>query len=135
MKYPDIANNDRSPENSHPDISTAVPRLTKMRKVGLYDPAWERDACGVGMVANVDGTENHRLIEQALEVLVNLEHRGAAGSDPDTGDGAGILFKMPHAFFNRVSQDLNINLPEAGHYGVGMVFLPQEEDLRVRVQR
>lgn len=135
MKDPVIANNDRSPENSHPDISTTVPRLTKMRKVGLYDPAWERDACGVGMVANVDGTENHRLIEQALEVLVNLEHRGAAGSDPDTGDGAGILFKMPHAFFNRVSQDLNINLPEAGHYGVGMVFLPQEEDLRVRVQR
>ena len=73
-----------------------------MRKVGLYDPAWERDACGVGMVANVDGTENHKLIEQALEVLVNLEHRGAAGSDPDTGDGAGILFKMPHTFFNRV---------------------------------
>ena len=66
------------------------PRLKKMRKAGLYDPAFERAACGVGIVANIDGTRSHRLIDQALEVLINLGHREACGCDPDTGDGAGV---------------------------------------------
>ncbi|HIF13069.1 MAG TPA: glutamate synthase subunit alpha, partial [Dehalococcoidia bacterium] len=109
-------------------------RFKKMRKAGLYDPAFERDACGVGMVANIDGSDNHKLIEQALEILVNLGHRGATGSDPETGDGAGILIQTPHSFFKRVTHELGFDLPEARRYGVGMMFLPREDDLRSSVE-
>ncbi len=112
----------------------APTRFKKMRKAGLYDPAFERDACGVGMVANIDGSDSHKLIEQALEVLVNLGHRGATGSDPETGDGAGILIQTPHSFFKRVTHELGFDLPEARHYGVGMMFLPREDDLRSSVE-
>ena len=130
-----VTTTDTNP-TTHAGIATPeyATRLKKMRKAGLYDPAWERDACGVGMVANVDGSENHQLIEQALEVLVNLGHRGASGSDPDTGDGAGILFQTPHAFFKRVTHEIGFDLPDAGRYGVGMVFLPQQDELRTRVE-
>ena len=82
------------------------------------------------MVANIDGTQNHLLMDHAVEVLVNLGHRGACGCDPETGDGAGILFQTPHAFFARVTRDLGFALPEAGSYGVGMSFLPQDAALR-----
>ena len=88
---------------------------------GLYDPAFEKDACGVGMVCSLKGVKSHDIVAKALQVLSNLEHRGATGYDPETGDGAGILFQVPHAFFNTVVS----GLPEAGNYGVGMVFLPQ----------
>jgi len=88
---------------------------------GLYDPAFEKDACGVGMVCSLKGVKSHDIVAKALQVLSNLEHRGATGYDPETGDGAGILFQVPHAFFSTVVN----GLPEAGNYGVGMVFLPQ----------
>ena len=93
---------------------------------GLYSPEHEHDACGVGMVANIKGEKTHAIITESLQVLDNLGHRGASGSDPDTGDGAGILVQMPDAFFQKVSSQVSVRLPSEGEYGVGMVFLPQE---------
>ncbi len=97
---------------------------------GLYDPAYEHDACGVGFVVNVKGVASHTIIEQGLQILANLTHRGACGCDPLTGDGAGILAQMPDAFLRKVTADLEITLPERGEYGVGMVFLPERVDER-----
>ena len=95
---------------------------------GLYDPKYEHDACGVGVVANLDGRKSHDIIRNAVNVLINLEHRGACGCDPHTGDGAGILFQIPHAFFHRHCKVTGISLPDPGKYGVGMVFLPREAE-------
>ncbi len=93
---------------------------------GLYSPEQEHDACGVGMVANIKGDKTHSIIAESLQVLDNLGHRGASGSDPDTGDGAGILVQMPDAFFRKTAAAQGISLPDEGEYGVGMVFLPQD---------
>ncbi|MFC1498089.1 glutamate synthase large subunit, partial [Verrucomicrobiota bacterium] len=101
-----------------------------MKKQGLYDPAFEHDACGVGFVVNINGTPSHAIISKAIDVLQNLVHRGAAGGDDQTGDGAGILIQIPHAFFQRETGRNGISLPPAGHYGIGSVFLPQEESFR-----
>ncbi|MFF0726571.1 glutamate synthase large subunit [Streptomyces sp. NPDC004134] len=92
---------------------------------GLYDPRYEHDACGVGFVATLSGEASHALVQQALTVLRNLEHRGATGSDPDTGDGAGILLQVPDAFLRATA---GFPLPAAGSYAVGMAFLPVAED-------
>ena len=99
-------------------------------KIGLYDPAFEHDACGVGVVANIKGVKSHDIIEKGIETLVNLGHRGACGRDPNTGDGAGILVQMPDQFFQKECARLGIRLPPYGEYGVGMVFLPQDPDDR-----
>ena len=109
-------------------------RLPPLTKQGLYDPQFERDACGVGVVANIAGVKSHDIIEKGLEVLVNLSHRGARGADPETGDGAGLLLQMPHQFFRRECAKLGISLPEPGQYGVGMVFLPMEAAQRKRCE-
>ncbi|MEC4674579.1 MAG: glutamate synthase large subunit [Nitrospirota bacterium] len=101
---------------------------------GLYDPQFEKDGCGIGFVANIKGNKSHDIVQQALQVLKNLHHRGAQGCDPCTGDGAGILMQISHEFFRRAAADIGINLPEAGGYGVGMVFLPQDEPLRHQCQ-
>jgi len=93
---------------------------------GLYHPQFEHDACGMGLVASIKGVKSHAILEQGLEVLINLTHRGAAGSDPETGDGAGILIQIPHEYFVRECASLGFNLPAAGEYGVGMVFFPVE---------
>jgi len=93
---------------------------------GLYHPAQEHDACGVGFVCNLGGEKTHRIIEQGVEVLINLTHRGAAGCDPETGDGAGLLFQLPDEFF-RASTGLKFKLPKAGRFAVGMVFLPVDK--------
>ncbi len=97
---------------------------------GLYDPNNEHDACGVGFVVDIKGRKSHDIVRQALTVLDNLTHRGACGCDPDTGDGAGILFQLPHEFFQVEAAKLGITLPEPCQYGVGMMFLPLEEDIR-----
>jgi glutamate synthase (ferredoxin) len=93
---------------------------------GLYDPQFEHDACGVGFVANVKGRKSHTIIEQALQVLLNLDHRGACGCEANTGDGAGILMQMPHEFLKLASKEAGVALPGFGEYGVGMVFLPPD---------
>ena len=100
------------------------------KKQGLYDPQFEKDNCGVGFVAHMKGNKSHTIIEQGLNVLVNLTHRGAVGSDPDSGDGAGILIQVPHRFLVKETEKLGIVLPNEGEYGVGMVFLPQEPNAR-----
>ena len=110
----------------HGGSARRVPLLKRLTKAGIYDPAFERDACGVGIVANIDGSPSHEIIAQALEVLVNLGHRGACGCDPETGDGAGILLQIPHDFFEQEARRIGLHLPEAGRYGVGMVFLPRD---------
>ena len=96
----------------------------------LYDPSRERAACGVGFVADIDGRRSNQILRHALTVLVNLRHRGACGCEPNTGDGAGVLFQMPHAFFRAVCAEAGINLPAAGAYGVGMVYLPPDPQQR-----
>jgi glutamate synthase (ferredoxin) len=93
---------------------------------GLYDPAHEHDACGVGFVVDIQGRKSHAIVSQALTVLKNLLHRGACGCEVNTGDGAGILIQMPHAFLARECAGLGITLPGPGHYGAGLVFLPHD---------
>ncbi len=97
---------------------------------GLYDPANEHDACGVGFVANVKGRKSHEIIQQGLQILVNLTHRGAVGADPLAGDGAGILMQVPDALLRAECSALGFELPPAGNYGVGMIFLPQLAETR-----
>ncbi len=93
---------------------------------GLYDPANEHDACGVGFVAHVKGQKSHSIVEQGLLILKNIDHRGAVGADPLQGDGAGILIQIPDQFYREEMAKQGVELPPAGEYGVGMVFLPQE---------
>ncbi|PVV06473.1 MAG: glutamate synthase large subunit [gamma proteobacterium symbiont of Ctena orbiculata] len=100
-------------------------------KQGLYDPANEHDACGVGFVANIKGVKSHDTIRQGLEILDRLTHRGAVGADPKAGDGAGILLQIPDAFFRGV---VDIELPPLGDYAIGMVFLPQNEASRAECE-
>jgi glutamate synthase domain-containing protein 2/glutamate synthase domain-containing protein 1/glutamate synthase domain-containing protein 3 len=101
-------------------------------KQGLYDPRHEKDACGVGFVANIKGAASHEIVRQAMKVLVNLNHRGASGAEVNTGDGAGITLQLPHAFF--ANGKLGFALPEPGAYGVGFMFLPRDAALRKRFE-
>jgi len=96
----------------------------------LYDPAFEHDACGVGFIVNMRGQPSREIVQRGLDILKNLEHRGACGCDPQTGDGAGILTQIPHRFFVEICRDLGVRLPEPGAYGVGTVFLPRKEEER-----
>jgi glutamate synthase (NADPH) large chain len=102
---------------SHPAVPAAQ---------GLYDPAHEHDACGVGFVAQIKGVRSHSIIEQGLTILKNLTHRGAVGADPKASDGAGILIQIPDRFFREEMARQGVRLPPAGQYGVGMVFLPSD---------
>ncbi|HET6439995.1 MAG TPA: glutamate synthase large subunit [Anaeromyxobacter sp.] len=99
-------------------------------KQGLYDPRNEHDSCGFGFVADIRGRKSHQIVEQSLQVLFNLEHRGAAGAEKNTGDGAGILLQLPDAFLRKEAKKLAIALPEPGNYGVAVVFLPQDQASR-----
>ena len=98
---------------------------------GLYDPSHEHDACGVGFLANIKGKKSHAIVEQGLQILKNLTHRGAVGADPLAGDGAGILLQLPDRFLREEMAKQGITLPPVGQYGVGMVFLPQEPASRL----
>jgi len=105
-------------------------RITSPQKQGLYDPQFEHDACGVGFVVHMKGNKSHSIVDQALTILVNLEHRGAVGAEPNTGDGAGILLQMPHKFMAKVAQAQGISLPEPGQYAVGMIFSSPDRQAR-----
>ena len=102
-------------------------KLPKLIKQGLYDPAFEHDACGVGMIAHIKGIRSHSIVEKGLEALEHLGHRGASGADPKTGDGAGIMTQIPDALFRA---ELNVSLPVSGQYAVGMAFLPSQNSDR-----
>ncbi len=99
-------------------------------KTGLYHPSFERDACGIGFVANIKGHKSHQHITDALTVLENMEHRGACGCEANTGDGAGIMLQIPHEFFFDECLKSGVHLPSYGKYGVGMIFFPKEIRLR-----
>ncbi len=101
---------------------------------GLYNPAHEHDACGIGFVASIRCQESHDIILKGIQVLINLTHRGACGCDPETGDGAGILIQIPHKFFVRECSTLGFKLPEVGEYAVGMTFLPVEKHQRLQCE-
>jgi len=101
---------------------------------GLYHPAHEHDACGMGFVASIRGDKSHRIIEQGIQVLINLTHRGACGCDPETGDGAGVLIQIPHKFFARECESLGFTLPAPGEYAVGITFLPVEKHPRLNCE-
>ena len=108
--------------------------LKKLRDLpapqGLYDPAFEHDACGIGFVVNIKGKKSYDIIDDALTILENLKHRGAEGADAKSGDGAGILVQIPHQFFCRECEVLGFSLPEEGEYGVGMIFAHRYESFR-----
>ena len=102
------------------------------RKHGLYNPKYERDACGIGFVVNIKGEKSNQIVKMALESLVCLDHRGARGAEDNTGDGAGVLMQIPHRFFEHACKGVGIDLPDPGHYGVGMVFMTDDEDRSIR---
>ncbi|CAL63191.1 Glutamate synthase [NADPH] large chain (NADPH-GOGAT) [Herminiimonas arsenicoxydans] len=106
-----------------------------MRAQGLYDPANEHDACGVGFVAHIKGKKSHSIVEQGLLILKNIDHRGAVGADKLMGDGAGILIQIPDQYYREEMAKQGINLPPAGEYGVGMVFLPKEHASRIACEQ
>jgi glutamate synthase (NADPH/NADH) large chain len=101
---------------------------------GLYDPALDKDSCGVGFIADIKGRPSHQIVTDALCILVNLEHRGAVGADPRAGDGAGILVQIPHKFFARKAAELGLMLPAPGDYAVGVLFMPQDPALREHIK-
>ena len=116
-------------------MSTNARRTTtRPEKQGLYDPRFEHDACGVGFVVNIKGRKSHRILEQAIQVLKNLDHRGACGCEVNTGDGAGVLIQMPHGFNEEVCRKARILLPARGEYGSGIIFLPRNPTVRRKVE-
>src|SRR6187200_82018 len=113
--------------------SAVTPIMGPPPKQGLYDPAFEHDSCGVGFVAHIKGKRSHQILIDAEEVLRNMDHRGACGCEPNTGDGAGILTALPHEFLQRVvKQELGATLPAPGQFAAGIVFLPRDEYERAK---
>src|SRR5690242_10854520 len=111
--------------------ATADPGVPPAR--GLYDPAFDKDSCGVGFIADIKGRKSHQIVSDALTILLNLEHRGAVGADPRAGDGAGILTQIPHKFFAKKATELGFALPAPGQYAVGVLFLPHDKDRRQEI--
>jgi glutamate synthase domain-containing protein 2/glutamate synthase domain-containing protein 1/glutamate synthase domain-containing protein 3 len=102
---------------------------------GLYDPRFEHDSCGVGFLVNIKGKKSNWIVRQALQILVNLNHRGACGCENNTGDGAGILLQTPHEFLKAVCKDARVSLPSPGEYGVGMMYMPKDTPDRARCEK
>ncbi len=129
---------DSTPTSSDQAPARALPRRAPglPPKQGLYDPWFEHEACGVGFVVDMHGRKSHQMIADGLQVLRNLDHRGASGAEINTGDGAGILIQMPHKFFAEVcnSPTSRISLPEPDQYGVGLVFLPRNPTVRRKIE-
>ena len=112
----------------------APEQISAPPKQGLYDPQFEHDACGLGFVVHMKGQKSHQIVSDALKILVNLDHRGACGAEPNTGDGAGILIQLPHEFLVAQTSKLGFKLPEPGNYGVGMIFLPKDKTERENIK-
>ncbi len=124
------------PEAAPPPIVPAdADALAAAQTLGLYDPAHEHDACGVGFVAHIKGERAHGIVEQGLLILANLDHRGAVGADKLMGDGAGILIQIPHDYYREEMATQGIELPPPGEYGVGMIFLPKEHASRLACEQ
>jgi glutamate synthase (NADPH/NADH) large chain/glutamate synthase (ferredoxin) len=115
-------------------MTTAAER-TELQRTGLYDPANEHDACGVGFVAHIKGEKSHAIVQQGLKILENLDHRGAVGADKLMGDGAGILIQLPDALYREEMGKQGVELPPPGEYGVGMIFLPKEHASRLACEQ
>lgn len=103
-----------------------MPKPDYNKREGLYTPELERDSCGVGLICNINAEPSHKIVDSALTMLENMEHRGAYGAEKNTGDGAGIMTHIPHAFFENCAKQRNIDLPKQGEYGVGQFFLPKD---------
>src|SRR5690606_4760243 len=113
----------RNGSMSHPVTDFAMRKTA--RAAGLFDPAREHDACGVGFIVDLKNRPSRKIVENGLSILNNLEHRGAVGADPLMGDGAGIMVQIPDAFFRKEAERLGWNLPAKGEYAVGFIFMPQ----------
>ena len=124
----------KNPTPEMTDERHAQPQTSAPLKQGLYDPQFEHDACGLGFVVNMKGKKSHQLVSDALKILVNLDHRGAVGCEPNTGDGAGILIQVPHDFLAAEAVRLGFKLPALGEYGVGQLFLPKNPEEREAVE-
>ena len=114
--------------------STAKPAAREPRAEGLYDPRLDHDSCGVGFVAHMKNEKSHDIVAKGIEIVNNLEHRGAVGADPRAGDGAGMLLQIPHDLLSQECAKLGFELPEPGHYGVGQMFLPQDAGIRAHCE-
>jgi glutamate synthase domain-containing protein 2/glutamate synthase domain-containing protein 1/glutamate synthase domain-containing protein 3 len=102
---------------------------------GLYDPRFEHDSCGVGFVADLNNVRSHDIVRKGIQILLNLDHRGARGAEKESGDGAGILVQIPHSFFLKECSRLRLALPEPGHYAIGQCFLPRDPKTHANVRR
>src|SRR5262245_3571704 len=114
---------------------TQAAELSHLTQEGLYSAAEEHDACGVGFVAHIKGEKSHNIVQQALKILENLDHRGAVGADKLMGDGAGILIQLPDALYRDEMAKQGVTLPPLGEYGVGMIFLPKEHASRLACEQ
>jgi glutamate synthase (ferredoxin) len=125
-----------SSSNVSDNSSRALPRRSPglPHKQGLYDPFFEHEACGVGFVVNMHGQKSHKIVSDGLQILRNLDHRGASGAEVNTGDGAGILIQMPHKFLAEACKTARVSLPEPGQYGCGLVFLPRNASVRRKIE-
>ena len=117
------------------DRNATPARATAPARQGLYDPAFEHEACGVGVVVDIKGRPSHSILEQAIQVLRNLDHRGACGCEVNTGDGAGVLLQMPHGFLASAAAAAHIDLPAPGQYGCGLVFFPRDVTKRRKLEQ
>jgi glutamate synthase (NADPH/NADH) large chain len=132
MSHPVTETAIRKNDGYRTDLPTGVMRP---QAEGLYDPTREVDACGVGFIVNMKNKPSQKIVQNGLAILENLEHRGAVGADPLMGDGAGIMVQIPHKFFVKESARLGFHLPEQGKYAVGFIFMPQDADLRIKMER
>jgi len=126
----------RRASNLSADASRTEPRRSpgQPTKQGLYDPFFEHDACGVGFIVDMHGRKSHRIVADGLQILRNLDHRGASGAEINTGDGAGILIQMPHRFLQEACRAARFQLPEPGQYGCGLFYLPRNPSMRRRIE-
>ena len=104
--------------------------MNEIKNKGMYVPTMEHDSCGIGFVANLKGKKSHETVQDAVTMLMNMEHRGGCGCEPETGDGAGILIQNPHDFLKEECARIGIDLPEYGSYAVGMIFFPADKTVR-----